>query len=95
MQFLCSYFFWPFALIMGVPIEDCRKVSELIGVKIFLKEIIAYQYLGALITNNKRFDAHLASNGTWSYTSFGNDIVLHNATSNATATLINGILMVC
>ena len=30
-QFLCSYLLYPFAMMMGVELEDCRKVGKLIG----------------------------------------------------------------
>ena len=30
-QFLCSYILFPFALVMGVEVNDCRKVAKLIG----------------------------------------------------------------
>jgi len=50
---------------MGVEIADCRKVAQLIGVKTFLNEFIAYQELGLFIDNRKQFYEHIANNGSW------------------------------
>ena len=55
MQFL----FWPFAFLMGVDIEDCKSVSKLIGMKIFVNEFVAYSELGKAI----KFRESLISNG--------------------------------
>ncbi|CAH1774159.1 unnamed protein product [Owenia fusiformis] len=52
-QLICSYLFWPLALLMGVDLKDCLKVGELIGSKIFLSDIVAYEKLGELINNRK------------------------------------------
>jgi len=50
-EFICSYVFMPFAYIMGVSWDDAFIVGELLGVKTFLNEFIAYKRLGALIFN--------------------------------------------
>ena len=47
-QLVCSYVLWPFALVMGVNVEDCRKVAQLIGVKTFVNEFVAYLELKVL-----------------------------------------------
>ncbi|ESO12305.1 hypothetical protein HELRODRAFT_62058, partial [Helobdella robusta] len=65
-QYIISYLLWPFALTMGVKVEDCRKVGELIGVKTFINEFVAFQELGTLIKNRKKLNEHIAKNGTWS-----------------------------
>lgn len=41
----------PFAYIMGVSWDDAFIVGELLGVKTFLNEFIAYERLGKLIFN--------------------------------------------
>ena len=41
--------FYPLALVMGVSLDDCRTVAELIGVKTFINEFVAYGRLGRLI----------------------------------------------
>jgi hypothetical protein len=44
-QFICSYLFWPVAYVMGVHQADCRVVGELIGIKTFINEFVAYEAL--------------------------------------------------
>ena len=34
----------------GVNVEDCKTVSKLIGIKIFINEFIAYSELGKIIS---------------------------------------------
>ena len=41
-QLIFSYILWPLAAVMGVNIEDCRKVAKLIGIKTFVNEFVAY-----------------------------------------------------
>ena len=41
----------PFAYIMGISWDDSFEVAELLGVKTFLNEFIAYQRLAKLIQN--------------------------------------------
>jgi len=48
---LCSWIFYPLAYIMGAgqDPEDIMKVAELMGIKTFLNEFIAYQKMGTYI----------------------------------------------
>ena len=41
----------PFAFVMGIELDDSFEVAELLGVKTFLNEFIAYKRLGKLIDN--------------------------------------------
>ena len=50
-QYICSYVLFPFAMVMGVDIEDCRHVAELIGIKSFINEFVAYDRLTVYIHN--------------------------------------------
>ena len=62
---------------MGVDAENCRKVAELIGVKTFLNEFIAYTTLGELVDNRLKFEEYTALYNTtdsWQYKD--EDIVL-------------------
>ncbi len=43
----------PFAYVMGVEWNDAFKVGQLLGVKTFLNEFVAYQDLAKLIKNRK------------------------------------------
>ncbi|XP_076824625.1 sodium/nucleoside cotransporter 1-like [Clavelina lepadiformis] len=49
-ELMCSYIFLPVTYLMGIDWVDCLKCSELIGVKIFLNEFIAYEDLAAMLT---------------------------------------------
>ncbi|XP_011889960.1 PREDICTED: sodium/nucleoside cotransporter 1 isoform X3 [Cercocebus atys] len=44
-QVICSYILRPVAFLMGVVWEDCPVVAELLGIKLFLNEFVAYQEL--------------------------------------------------
>nr|AAB53839.1 Na+/nucleoside cotransporter [Homo sapiens]BAF84686.1 unnamed protein product [Homo sapiens] len=44
-QLICSYILRPVAFLMGVAWEDCPVVAELLGIKLFLNEFVAYQDL--------------------------------------------------
>ena len=82
---------YPVAFLMGVDTKDCRKVAELIGVKTFLNEFIAYTTLGDLVRNRDRFDEYtLLYNTTDSWTHNGDDIFLRLWNE----TLAGGILTV-
>jgi pyrimidine nucleoside transport protein len=39
-QYLLGLLFYPFAVIIGIPIEDCLVSSKLIGIKLSLNEVI-------------------------------------------------------
>ncbi|XP_070541311.1 solute carrier family 28 member 3-like isoform X1 [Ptychodera flava] len=44
-QLICRYLLYPLAWLMGVEIADCEIVAELIGVKTFVNEFVAYLQL--------------------------------------------------
>ncbi|XP_074525798.1 solute carrier family 28 member 3-like [Halichoeres trimaculatus] len=46
---ICSYVFMPLSFMMGVSWEDSFIVAELIGIKTFINEFVAYQKLSELI----------------------------------------------
>ncbi|KAJ8032077.1 Solute carrier family 28 member 3 [Holothuria leucospilota] len=50
-EFICSYVFSPIAFLMGVEWADCFIVAEMIGLKTFLNEFVAYERLAELINN--------------------------------------------
>ncbi|MCK5944173.1 MAG: NupC/NupG family nucleoside CNT transporter [Planctomycetes bacterium] len=47
-QGLLSLVFWPIAAVMGVPAGEIGVLSELIGTKLVLTELVAYKQLGAM-----------------------------------------------
>lgn len=50
---LLSYIFYPFTLLIGVPIEDAGSVAKIIGERAILTEVTAYQSLAQLIAAGK------------------------------------------
>ncbi|XP_058501200.1 sodium/nucleoside cotransporter 1 [Solea solea] len=50
-QLMCSYVFMPLAFMMGVPYEESFTVAELIGIKLFINEFVAYEKLAELKQN--------------------------------------------
>ena len=56
----CGYLFYPIALIMGIPPNECQISGELIGLKIFANEFIAYvEFSKLMATLNPRTQAVL------------------------------------
>lgn len=58
-QLVCSYVFWPLAFLMGVDYKDCRVVAELLGIKTFLNEFVAYVTLSKYIKNKLALEEYL------------------------------------
>uniref|UniRef100_UPI0037E71CEC solute carrier family 28 member 3-like n=1 Tax=Semicossyphus pulcher TaxID=241346 RepID=UPI0037E71CEC len=50
---ICSYVFMPLSFMMGVSWEDSFIVAELVGIKTFINEFVAYQKLSELIKRRK------------------------------------------
>lgn len=48
---ICSYVFMPVAFLMGADWADSPLVAELLGIKIFLNEFVAYQQLATYKKN--------------------------------------------
>ena len=44
-QYILGLLFYPFALIIGIPIRDCLLASKLIGIKVSLNEVTAMIFL--------------------------------------------------
>ncbi len=51
-----GWLFWPLSWVMGVPAEDVAKVATLLGKKVVLTELIAYQDMSEMLKQ---------TNGTW------------------------------
>lgn len=47
-----GYIFYPFAVAMGVPLEDCAKFGYLLGTKVSINEFVAYLELGKMINSH-------------------------------------------
>ncbi|XP_073256992.1 solute carrier family 28 member 3-like isoform X4 [Porites lutea] len=52
-EYICSYVLRPVAFIMGVEWRDCDVVAELLGIKTFLNEFVAYAKLSEYIKNRQ------------------------------------------
>ncbi len=50
-QTIFGYMFWPFAFIMGVPVEDCVHIGRLLGEKMVLNELVAYTSLKQMVAD--------------------------------------------
>lgn len=85
-QLICSYLLWPFAFTMGVDTADCHKVAELIGLKTFINEYVAFTELGKLIQNRQELESYT---GTWEW--INGDILLKETGE----TLVGGVITVC
>ena len=52
-QLICSYVFMPITYLMGVEWKDAGVVGELVGIKTFLNEFVAYKELAKYISNRE------------------------------------------
>ena len=41
-----GYSFWPFAFLMGIPANECLAAGELLGLKTFMNEFVAFEQFG-------------------------------------------------
>ncbi|KAL5007441.1 hypothetical protein ScPMuIL_016247 [Solemya velum] len=76
-EFICSYLLYPVAYLMGTDADDCSKLAELIGIKTFTNEFIAYLRLSKLIQNGKVFNNYTSfynATGSW-YAENGNIVL--------------------
>jgi nucleoside permease NupC len=46
---ICGYIFYPFTLVLGVPPSDAGVISKIIGERLIVTEVVAYQDLGAAL----------------------------------------------
>ena len=52
LQLICSYIFWPVAIIMGVDTKDATHVGRLIGTKVFVDEFVSFTDLNEMVIHN-------------------------------------------
>lgn len=57
---LLGYLFYPLTLVIGIPVEDAKIVSQIIGERLILTEVASYQDLAAAISNNTLVHARSA-----------------------------------
>jgi CNT family concentrative nucleoside transporter len=72
LQRIGTWLFWPLALAMGIPTEDCATVARLLGVKVVVNEFVSYLELagsgGAGLSERSRIILTYALCG---FTNFG------------------------
>jgi pyrimidine nucleoside transport protein len=68
---LLGYFFWPFAWLLGVNASECETVAQLIGIKVFSNEFIAYTKLTELMAADA-LSARAVTIATFALCSFAN-----------------------
>jgi len=49
---ICGYIFYPFTIILGVPPSDAPTVSRIIGERVIVTEVVAYNDLAAALKEN-------------------------------------------
>ena len=91
LQYLSSYALFPLAMAIGTPLDDCRRVAELLGIKLFINEFVSYTQLNSLIENRHLLTTHLTNNGSFLWEE--NDVILLNSTS--AHVLQGGVMTVC
>lgn len=67
---ILGYIFYPFTLILGVPIKDAGIISRIIGERAIVTEVVAYQDLAKTIANNLLCDPRSAVIATYALCGF-------------------------
>jgi len=49
---ICGYIFYPFTIILGVPVSDAGQVSKIIGERVIVTEVVAYKDLAVALEQN-------------------------------------------
>jgi CNT family concentrative nucleoside transporter len=49
---ICGYIFYPFTIILGVPLSDAETVSKIIGERLIVTEVVAYSDLATALKEN-------------------------------------------
>lgn len=70
-QQVMGWVFWPFALVMGVPLDDVNTVAQLIGKKTVLNEFLAYADFKPLMEQGK-LDPRAVTIATYALCGFAN-----------------------
>ncbi len=67
-----GYGFSPIAWMMGIPAAECLNSGQLLGLKIFANEFIAYERLGSWMQNENQFSTRTAVIMTYALSGFSN-----------------------
>jgi len=70
---LCGWLFYPMSWLMGVPDEDCFRIGELLGYKIFTSELVAYKKMICMYQDNSigERSAYIATYALSGFSSIG------------------------
>jgi CNT family concentrative nucleoside transporter len=67
---MLGYIFYPFTLIIGVPVEDAGLISRIIGERIILTEVASYQDLAKALADNSLIHGRSAVVATYALCGF-------------------------
>jgi len=68
---ICGIIFYPVAWLMGVDVADCRQIANLLGIKIFANELIAYEQLVQIQGQISERSYHIASYALCGFSNIG------------------------
>ena len=71
LQQVFGWVFAPVAWIIGIPWHDCRAMGDLLGTRMVINEVVAFQKLGTLISGGQ-FDPRSARIATFALCGFAN-----------------------
>ena len=71
MQQVFGWIFAPVAWIIGIPWHDCKAMGDLLGTRMVINEVVAFQKLGTLVSTNL-FDPRSARIATFALCGFAN-----------------------
>jgi CNT family concentrative nucleoside transporter len=49
---ICGYIFYPFTLLLGIPVSDAEVISKIIGERLIVTEVVAYKDLAIALEEN-------------------------------------------
>jgi len=67
---ICGYLFYPFTIILGVPLSDAGIVSRIIGERLIVTEVVSYNDLAAALKGNLLHDSRSAVIATYALCGF-------------------------
>lgn len=67
---ICGYLFYPFTVILGVPLSDAGTISRIIGERLVVTKVVAYNDLAAALKDNLLHDPRSAVITTYALCGF-------------------------
>jgi len=81
LQSLFGFIGWPFAFLMGVPAAECSKIGYVLGCKVVLNEIVAYQELLKIAETISPKTLRLATFACCGFANFGTVAIIYGLVS--------------